>query len=422
MSESELLTYKRWQKAALQKALKTRRVIVLAGARQCGKTTLVQHLCEEDSRIIYRTLDDTTLLDAALNDPQGFVAHDDQLMIIDEAQRAPMLLQAIKQNVDNNKAPGRFLLTGSANIQSLPGVTESLAGRIRKIRLRPLAMGEIAGVQSDFLKRAFAGKLQNDQTRSHQNHLNKYDYIRYALQGGYPEPRLLDARENRRWHQDYIAALIERDLKDIVNIRRTDSMYKLLEVLAAWSSKRMDIAAIGSNLSLSRPTIEAYINALEALYLVDRLRPWSKTDYDRTDKRDRLFMTDTGLMASMLQWEFNQIHLDGERNGKLIESFVFNQLSAIIDAQDEEHAIYYYRDRTKREIDFLIEHEDGSLLGIEVKAGSMVNKDSFKHLSWFAKSLPQDRSFTSIVLYTGEHTLSLGKNQWAVPISALWEA
>ncbi|HSX20844.1 MAG TPA: AAA family ATPase, partial [Gammaproteobacteria bacterium] len=256
--------YSRWQTASILEALKVRRVVMLAGARQCGKTTLVKQL---DHTAIYRTLDNQVLLDAAKTDPMGFIQHGNELMIVDEIQRAPILLPAIKMNVDENTAYGRFLITGSAKIQSLPTVNESLAGRIRKIRLRTLTQGEINNAAPRFLQQAFTEEFNNNYTT-----VSKDDCINYALVGGYPEAVFLNnLADAKQWYLDYVQSLLERDLKDIINIRRTDSIKKLLYVLAAWSSKYMDFAAIGSGLALSRPTIQSYINALEGLYLVEKI-------------------------------------------------------------------------------------------------------------------------------------------------------
>ena len=408
--------YPRWQEKRIQQALASRRVLILAGARQCGKTTLAKTLSTSDT--IYRTLDDVTLLEAALNDPHGFVRHGHQLMIIDEVQRAPLLLQAVKKNVDETQTPGRFLLTGSANIQSLPGVTESLAGRVRKIRLRPLAMGEIHRTLPHFIEQAFDGYFDASAPSS-----DKEAYVQDAFRGGFPEAiRLHTEKERHLWHQDYLEALMERDLKDIAQIRRQDSMLKLVQALAAWSSKFMDIAGLCATLSLSRPTVESYINALEALYVVERVACWHKTDYDRVGKREKLFMTDTGLMAAILRWRFDTVYLDGSLNGKLLETFVFNQLMALIESQDEAYTLFHYRDREQREIDFLVENEEGVLIGIEVKAGSSVTTAAFNHMRWFRESIATHRPFTGIVLYTGEHVVPFGDGLWAIPIRCLWGA
>jgi len=419
------MNYHRWQEQNIIQALDHRRVILLAGARQCGKTTLAKQLSKTLTKIkkkpspIYYTLDDSTLLDAALLDPHGFVTHDQQLMIIDEVQRAPRLLQAIKMDVDITKNPGRFLLTGSANIQSLPSVNESLAGRVRKIDLKPLAQGEIVGSKPDFLRNAFKQKFSKSPSK-----YTKDDYLELAFKGGYPEAiEQKNLRERKRWHNDYIDTILERDLQDIAQIRRKDSIRKLVVVLAAWSSKYIDITGIGQELSVTRPTLETYINALEALFLIDRIRPWQTSDYDRISKQEKMFMVDTGLMTSLLSWAPEKVRLDGALNGKLIESYVYTQLIAILTSDDNEYDLYHYRDREKREVDFIIQHENGDILGIEVKAGSAVNADSFKHLRWFKERMADkvEKKFTGIVLYTGEHSIPFGKNMWAVPISALWQ-
>ena len=406
--------YLRWQKHTIEQAMHTRRVLLLSGPRQCGKTTLARSLCSDDTE--YLTLDDVTLKEAAENDPHGFVKHRANTLIIDEVQRVPSLLPAIKKRVDEDNRPGQYLLTGSANIQSLPNVQESLAGRVAKIRLHPLSQGELQRNKPNFLARAF--------TQSFESKPAFYDrdaVLEMALRGGFPEALKLSGRERKSWHIDYITALLERDLKDIAKINRKQAMRELVDVMAAWSSKFMDLSAIGAGLSIRRPTIESYLNALETLYLVERVRPWTKTDYDRVGKQSKLFMTDCGLMASILGWRMDQIRLDSDRSGKLVETFAFKELAAQVDVSSSEYQLYHYRDREKREIDFIVERDDGALLGIEIKAGSSLNKADFKHLDWFQQHLSGNNAFTGIILYSGEHIASFGNNLWAVPFGLLWE-
>jgi len=231
---------------------------------------------------------------------------------------------------------------------------------------------------------------------------------------------LLQDRGRKRWHTDYVNAILERDLKEITRIHRKNAMRELVHTLAAWSGKFMDLSAIGSGLSIRRPTIESYINALETLYLVERVYPWTKTDYDRVGKQSKLFMVDSGLMASLLGWKMNQVRLDSDRSGKLIETFAFNEIMAQVDAGDGRYELFHYRDREKREIDFLIEREDNALLGIEIKAGSAVKKKDFNHMRWFRKNLRKNQTFIGIILYTGEFPASFGNNLWAVPFGLLW--
>jgi len=371
------IEYARWQKESIDHSLRTRRVVWLCGPRQSGKTTLIKQYADQDNQ--YRSLDDPGLLKVALDDPIGFVKNSSGTMIIDEVQKAPDLIPSIKMAVDDDKRPGRFLITGSANFHNLPAITESLAGRISTIRLRPLSNGEIFGNQPVFLQKAFS----------------------------------------RDWHLDYANTLLERDLKDIANIRRKAVMRKILETLMAWSGKFMDAAGICGQLAITKGIFETYTNLLETIYLLERAPAWITTDYDRVGKRDKIYASDTGLMASVLNWHVEEVFLDSDRSGKIIETLVFNQLKTQIDL-DYGYSLYQYRDRLKREIDFIVENEKGALLGIEVKAGSAVSKDDAKHLAWFKKNLAAKKEFIGVVLYTGENVLPLGENITAVPIGALW--
>ena len=284
-----------------------------------------------------------------------------------------------------------------------------------KIRLRPLAQGEIERTASRFIDSAFK------QSFSHShNHYDRDALLEIAFRGGFPEPMLLQDRGRKRWHTDYVNAILERDLKEITRIHRKNAMRELVHTLAAWSGKFMDLSAIGSGLSIRRPTIESYINALETLYLVERVYPWTKTDYARVGKQSRLFMVDSGLMASLLSWKMDQVRLDLDRSGKLIETFAFNEIMAQVDAGDNRYELFHYRDREKREIDFLIEREDNALLGIEIKAGFAIKNKDFNHMRWFRKNLKKSRTFIGIILYTGEFPASFGDNLWAVPFGLLW--
>lgn len=407
--------YTRWQQDIIKNALKTRRVLLLSGPRQCGKTTLAKHVADKHST--YLTLDNLSVRELAQQDPHGFVIHSEKMLIIDEVQRAPELLSAIKLVVDENTAPGQYLLTGSANIQSLPTTKESLAGRIRNIRLRPLTQGEILGKKPLFIDHLFEEKIQ----KKSQTHYHRKAILDIAFRGGFPETLHFNHQERHLWHQDYLNALLERDLKDITHIVHHQAMQDLIKTLAAWSGKFMDISAIGSGLSIRRPTIESYINALEALYLIERIQPWTQTDYERVGKQSKLYMTDSGLMASILKWRIQQVELNADRSGKIIETFIFNELAAQIDASNGRYQLFHYRDREKREIDFLIERDDEALLGIEVKAGSSISTADFKHLKWFQENIAKKRPFIGIVLYTGDIAGSMGNGLWAIPIHYLWQ-
>lgn len=405
--------YERWQKDIVLKALKTRRIVLLNGPRQCGKTTLVRELASPD--IKYANLDDLITREKALVDPIAFVKHDGRTLIIDEIQRAPELIIAMKKEVDEDTRPGQYLLTGSANIWAMPTVQESLAGRIRKVRLRPLSQGEIRGAQPTFLTHAF------DQDFNYKfRPEDKKALLALAAKGGFPEVLPLEGAERRQWYIDYVSALLERDLKEVALIHNHNAMSRLVEILAAWSSKYMDVTAISSGLSVKWETMNSYINVLEAMYLVDRIQAWYTTDYDRVAKKPKIFMADSGLMFSMLSWSLEQVTYQSDAVGKLIETFAYNELAAQAEAHAGAYKLFHYRDREKREIDFVIEREGGALLGVEVKAASVVRGTDFKHLNWFKEHIAKGKPFVGVVLYTGEHALRFGENMWAVPFGMLW--
>jgi predicted AAA+ superfamily ATPase len=406
--------YKRWQADTIHDALKTRRVLLLSGARQCGKTTLAKHMAA--GPISYKTLDDPTLRELATIDPRGFIKHEHSLLVIDEIQRVPDLLSVIKLAVDEDTAPGQYLLTGSSNIQALPTTRESLAGRIRALRLRTLTQGELLEKQPTFLEKVFQKSLTTPENHAY----DRKKILEIALRGGFPEAIKLNKKDGGQWHRDYIAALLERDLRDIANIQRIDAMKKLIIMLAAWSGKFMDISEVSAKLSIHRSTVESYIQALQALYIVESVSPWTRSDYARIGKQSKCYLSDSGLMASLLRWKIDQIQLDADRSGKLVETFMFNELAAQVDVQSGKYELFHYRDREQHEIDFLIERDDGALLGIEIKTGSTISSSDFKHLAWFKENIAKTNPFYGIVLYSGPHLGSMGDNLWAVPFDCLW--
>jgi len=357
----------------------------------------------------------------ALSDPKGFVMNKSGTMIIDEIQKAPKLLPEIKLHVDSDKRPGQFLLTGSANILTLPIISDSLAGRVKYLRLRSLSVGEIMRKRPGFLKRAFEKDFP-DRIPG----FNKADIIDLAFRGGYPEAVALDNLQHRKeWHIDYLQTIITRDLKDIANIHRQDTLRSLVDILASWSAKFMELTQISSALSINKITLDSYINILISMYIFEKVSPWLKTDYERVGKRHKLYATDTGILSSILGWSPKEVFLNEDRSGKLIETFVFHELSAQLDLENA-YRLFQYRDRLDREIDFLVERtpdsgDDGAVLGIEVKAGHNVSIGDFRHQKWFADNILKNKvPYVGIVLYSGDRTIRFAENMLAVPTAALW--
>lgn len=402
----------RWAAEKVLSQMRYRRGVHLTGARQTGKTTLVKSL-EFDNARRY-SLDDATVRQAAFSDPGSFAQHvRGETLLIDEVQKVPELLDAIKMVVDDNSDKGQYLLTGSSNLRFAKAVRDSLAGRLGHIRLRPLALGEINGNKPSFLDTAFARSF-----RAEYPLLDKRDIIHAGFIGGYPEPLDFPEAERREWFRSYLDDLIEKDVRDVTEIRKTSILRLIAIWLLAHSAQFFTDEEMASKAGVAKVTAQNYIEALEALFLFDRVPAWAKSDYELVGKRPKWVAADTGLMASLLGWNEEDVFLDERRNGKFVETWVYQQLSAIAGAS-LEYSIWQYRDGRKREIDFIVERGDGALLGIEVKSGRATS-DDFKHLKWFGANLAA-APFTGLVLYSGKDVLQFGDDLFAIPLSALGE-
>lgn len=401
---------KRWMMKELEAAMHVRRGVNLTGARQAGKSTLAEMLVLPNAK--HYTFDDRFIRQAAEGDPNGFVKHaPGQTLVIDEVQKVPDVLDAIKMIVDHDNTPGQYLLTGSTNIRHAKRVRDSLAGRLRTIRLRSFALGEIQGNGPTFLDAAFARAFHDDYPD-----LDKRSILHLAFQGGYPEPREYNERDRRKWHQDYLTDILTKDVSDITEIRKLSVLREMATWLLVRSAQFFTMDELSERMQVSKETADAYLKTLEALYLFDRVPAWTKSDYDLMLKRSKWFAADTGLIANVLGWDEESVYLDERRNGHFIETWVYQQLASIVDAADG-YSISQYRDTKKREIDFLVERTDGAVLGIEVKAGA-ASADDFRHLKWFGANLARG-PYTGIVLYSGKNVLRFGEGYYGVPLSAL---
>jgi len=401
----------RWLEGEVRDALAYRRGVHLTGARQSGKTTLATMLALDSVRRV--TLDDEGVRMAAGHDPVTFVERrGERTLIIDEVQKEMRLLDAIKAQVDADVSKGQYLLTGSANLRFAKKMRDSLAGRLETIRLRTLTLAEVNGKKPVFLAGAFKGQFNVDGET-----LSKRDVIHRALVGGYPEPMEMPERRRRRWFLEYLNDLLTHDIRDVTEIRKVDVLAQVAEWLLVHSAQYFSVEELSGKVGLMKPTTENYLSALKALYLFDKLPAWSKSDYGRIGKRSKWVVADTGLMANALNWREEELFDDDRRNGKLVESWVYHELVSQADVMGGCE-ISQYRDKDSREIDFIVENDEGGILGVEVKSGASVGDEDFKHLRWFAKNLAK-KSFTGVVLYSGRELLSFGGSFWAVPMSAL---
>jgi uncharacterized protein len=403
---------KRFSAENVALALKDTPVVMVVGPRQCGKTTLVRELIA--GKRSYLTLDNKTTRLAARTDPTGLVRDLDRA-IIDEVQLAPELLRAIKESIDTDRRAGRFLLTGSANILTVPKISESLAGRMEIVTLLPLSRAEILGRRPTFLKNAFAGKLAKPlETMMGAN------LVRAVLIGGYPE-MLQRAQPKRRnaWARSYIRAIVQRDVREIAEVEKLDQVPRLLRVLAHHSGQLTNFTQIGGQIGLDDKTTRSYVGILEQLFLVKRVEPWFRNRLSRLLKTPKLHFLDSGLLAVLLRANAERIAANRSLFGPLLETFVFSEVMKQEAWLEDGCVLSHYRDKDQDEVDVVAENELGEIVGIEVKASATVGGGDFKGLKKLAAATGKDFKL-GVVLYDGEQSLPFGDRMYAAPVSCLW--
>ncbi len=404
--------YPRFAAATVATALRDTPVVMVTGPRQCGKTTLVRDLAA--GRREFLTMDDDTILASARSDPAGLVRGFGK-STIDEVQRAPDLLRAIKRSVDEDRRPGRFLLTGSANLMTLPHVSESLAGRMEIVSLLPLARAEIYGRKPRFLKAAFQGRPCQPGAI-----LAGKDLVEAVLAGGYPEMLRRKLPERRRaWARDYIGAIVQRDVRDIAEIEKLDRMPRLLQVLAHHSGQLTNFTQMGGQIGFDDKTSAKYVGILEQLFLVRRVEPWFRNRLKRLVKTPKLHFLDSGLLSTLLGVTREGVAKDRGLFGRLLETFVFAEILKQISWMDRQCALYHYRDKDQDEVDLVVEDSAGAVVGIEVKASATVHTGDFKGMRKLAAACGGGFKL-GVVFYDGERAVPFGPRLFAAPLSCLW--
>jgi len=404
--------YPRFSKTRVEEALSDTRVVLISGPRQSGKTTLAGEIASD--KIPFLTLDDANVLRSAIDDPVGFVRGLDRA-VIDEIQRAPDLLLAIKSLVDNDKTPGRFLLTGSANLMTIPKVADSLAGRMEVVRLLPLSQAEILGVESDFIDRAFA---REKPTANHM--IVGDDLVEKVLSGGYPEA-LGRTRWSRKqdWYHGYLDAIVQRDVKDVAQIEQLAIMPKLMSVLAEHSGQLVNYSGIGASLDLNHVTTQKYVNVFESLYLVHTLQPWFTNRLKRLTKSPKLHFLDAGLLAAMRDVSPDLVRKNRTSFGSILETFVFSELRKIATWSEQSCSFSHFRDKEKNEVDIVLENRRGEVIGIEVKSSATVSAGDFSGMRKLATACG-DKFIQGMVLYDHDQVVPFGEHMFAAPLSCLW--
>lgn len=416
-SEYILHMYRRNISTPLDESLGDTPVVLLNGSRQTGKSTLVQSGMIEDRGARYLTLDDAGVLAAAETDPAGFLSGFEGPIILDEIQRSPGLFPAIKAEVDRERRPGRYLLTGSANVLLLPKLSESLAGRMEILTLWPLSQGEIEGAEESFIDAAFSeGSVSlRDEARGTS------ELIERLLRGGYPEALGRRSEVRRQaWFGSYVTTILQRDVRDLSNIEGLTELPRLLSLLAARVASLVNYAELSRSASMPQSTLKRYISLLQATFLVHTLPAWSGNLGKRLVRSPKLLLCDTGLISGLQGLNAGRLASEPNLVGPLLENFVAMELMKQSAWSRTKPRLFHFRTQTGQEVDVVLEDAAGRVVGIEVKASATVGARDFNGLRALAEA-SGEQFRRGIVLYTGRSSIPFSKNLYALPVSSLWE-
>lgn len=393
--------------------------VVIQGARQVGKSTLAAILAEgADSRVL--TLDDDETRAAALEDPRLFVEqHPRGLLVIDEIQRAPSLILAIKAAIDRERRPGRFLITGSSNLLRLERTPDSLAGRAVTVPLGVLTQGELTGTTDDFAARVRQGvdvhAIRSTTTRA--------DYAALLAAGGYPEAQALKGRLRSTWLDAYVERIVQRDASDVVPTIDSARLASVLRLLAANQSGELVKARIAQDAAIPATSITGYLDVLESLFLSERVPPWTPNLTSREAAKPKSVVNDSGLatrLGRVTEQQMLALPSGPHHFGPFLEGFVVGELHRQRSWSTEEYELFHYRTRVGLEVDVILEFSDGTVLAIDVKSGTTFRPEHFAALRVLRDSLG-DRFVGGIVLNTGTAGYSFASKLWGLPVAALWE-
>jgi predicted AAA+ superfamily ATPase len=400
----------------LSTALEDTPAVFVAGARQTGKSTLVQAQARRAVGWTYRTLDDLATLASADADPEGFVEALGDRAILDEVQRAPALFLPIKAAIDRDRRPGRFLLTGSANVLALPKVAESLAGRMEVLTLWPFTQAELQGTPQSFIDACFMGHPDRLRVAA----ARREELVARMLRGGYPEAVARRSDDSRdRWFDAYVTTLLRRDVRELAAIERIAELPRLLQTIAARTGGPLNVADLGRTLGLNQMTLRRYLTLLETLYLVVLIPPWFENLGKRLARTPKPYVNDSGLLAHLTGTDAGGLSARPADLGPLAETFAVMELVKMAAGSVARPKVFHFRTSTGQEVDVVLENRRRELVGVEIKAGATISEADFKGLRAL-QELVGARLKCGVVLHAGREILPFGPRLWAAPIQALW--
>lgn len=400
----------------VQAAISDTRVTVILGARQVGKSTLIEQLAQVEGagrRLL--TLDDQAARLAATTDPAGFIAQLELPAAIDEVQRAPELMTEIKLRVDRDQAPGQILLTGSANLLEMRKVKETLAGRAEYVRLYPFSQGELFGCRESFLDRLPHGEFPEVRDAP----VGRGAHAEMFAKGGFPEAQRRAPSRRARFFESYLEGVFDKDAVALGDASEPAELLRLLKALGAVSASELNVDGLSSTTGIPASTLRRRIDLLEALFLIKRVPAWRNNLLARVIKRPKVHLLDTGLLSYLVSADERRIESDMDLGGKFYETFVAMELHKQVSWTVDRPEIHHFRDRDGREVDLVLEYRDGSVVCVEVKASATVRESDLRGLKHLRKALG-DRFKAGVLIYAGPDTVRFGDRIAAVPLSGLW--
>jgi predicted AAA+ superfamily ATPase len=401
---------------SISRSLRDTPVVLVNGARQTGKTTLVRSIASKREGTRYVTLDDAATLSAAQTDPIGFIDGLGEYVVLDEVQKAPDLFPALKVAVDRRRKSGRFLLTGSADVLAMPTLSESLAGRMEPLVLWPLSQGEIAGVEEFFVGAMFASR----PARPVDSMSERKDVLNRAMRGGYPSAFRRSEARRRDWFAAYVTTILQRDVRDLADIEHLSAMPRILSLIAARAGALLNTSELSRTSGLPNSTLQRYLALLEHTFLVHLIPAWSSNRSKRLIKTPKVALVDTALLAHLAGITSRRMRREPGLVGPLLENFVAVELWKQIGWSSVRVQVFHFRTHGGREVDLVLEADDGRLVGIEVKASATISGRDFAGLETL-REIAGSRFHRGVVLYTGMEVLPFGRRMFALPLSALWD-
>lgn len=407
--------YRRNIKPLLEKAITRSPVILITGARQTGKSTLVKEIAQEKN-YKYVSFDNLQTLQAAKTDPIAFISNSPKPLILDEVQRVPEIFLTIKEDVDNNRIPGRYILTGSANPFLIPNLGDSLTGRIEIINSMTLSQGELSGVTEDFITTVF-----NNQLPPEPQKITKEELYKKILTGGFPSMQQKNEEDQEHWMENYIDTLLQKDVKDLAHVEDITRLPNLLRYLATMAGCLVNVSEISRKSQIPSTTLHRYLTLFQTLFILNIEPSWSPNLGMRFVKSPKLYLLDSGLLAYLLGIDLERALTNPILMGPVIENFIVSELLKQATWNKTKVRIHHYRTPAGQEVDIILEDRAGNIVGIEIKSAEMVRATDFNGLKFLQEKV-KDKFIKGIVLYQGSEYTPFGEKLIALPIHSLWSS